>query len=306
VNIIRPITENQCVIDIKNNFNPLSAVSRATISIFENADLSLDIEEYFESGKTNAYSYIRIVKDYNRYNFFGSDDYLNWDFFGSEEVEILSPKLQITLFSGSDIDYIINKINIHQLPTVEFRGLTPGDKISILEYGTSNILQTGIVPQNKSYTKLDFSKIEKNKNIQVVFSNATEDYFISGSMNICGGDIYQYDYYINIVDSENNPLSPEHINYMGGIAGGEVIKSYTFKNDSGTNFSACTLNITSKGDDSYLNVTMSDTETGTFGSSLNVGAINDTQTKTFYVKVTKDTTQKYADIQFNLQVETEV
>lgn len=204
--ILKPINYDKCVIDISNTFNPHMPSERALISIFENSDISLDIEEYYDDvlGTAETYPYFRIVKDYNDYTFFWSNDRCNWTFLGKAGVVMSNPMLKIENCEWGT-DYVLNSVKIYRDFKVRFTNLSEGDIVEL--YQNSTLVASGTVSLQKTYTDIDISKFE-NLTFDVKIKSGGVEIFSEANKVLCGGDIYIHSNYIVLLDENDNEIQP--------------------------------------------------------------------------------------------------
>lgn len=146
-------TEKQFVIDVKNVYNPKSEENRGGILVYADENLFIALEEYYDSlkGTAETYPWLRLVRDYNVYSGYWSEDGKQWELVGTHDFGELSPKIGIFL-SGKDEDMLIEYIRIFRSPYITIHNPPPRSKIQLV--GQDGVLKSMICPVH--YPKVVF------------------------------------------------------------------------------------------------------------------------------------------------------
>lgn len=126
----------QFVLDMKNSYNPKASGSTGGLIVFINNNDFFLVEEYYDAaqGTTKTFPWLRLVRDYNTYTAYWSEDGATWNIIGTEEFNRLAPKIGIFLNSSATDDYLdIEHVRVFSLPTITVSNLSPGTRVELLD-----------------------------------------------------------------------------------------------------------------------------------------------------------------------------
>ena len=146
-------TEKQFVLDVKNIYNPTKVGELGGIIVFADEDNFIALEEYFdiEKGVANTYPWLRLVRDYNIYSGYWSNDGKQWELVGTHNFGELSPKIGLFL-EGKEEDLIIEYVRIFRSPCITIHNPPPRSEIQLV--GRDGVLKSMVCPVH--YPKVAF------------------------------------------------------------------------------------------------------------------------------------------------------
>lgn len=149
----RLTNEKQFVFDVKNTYNPTKEGEIGGIIVYADEENFIALEEYFdvEKGITNTYPWLRLVRDYNVYSGYWSNDGKHWELVGTHNFGELSPKVGIFL-DGNDEDMFIEYVRIFRTPYITVYNPPPRSTLQLV--GRGGVLKSMICPVH--YTKVAF------------------------------------------------------------------------------------------------------------------------------------------------------
>jgi hypothetical protein len=311
VSLIRNVSFDCCVIDIKNTFNPLEILDVSRISIFEN-DISLDLEEYYDAveGTSNTYPYFRIIKNFNSYSFHWSSDGLVWNFIATEDIALDTPSLKITLVGGGSQDYILDFVKIYELPIVRIRNISAGNTVEV--YNSNNVLVGSnkvILERNYADIELINTELPLSGYIKILDSTNTQ---VGGNRTFTemwGGSIYSVLVTLDLYNELDEPLTTESIKALGMIRGEYFEKLFRVKNNSTVPILGCSLMVKSvaEGDGSELVfIAPENDNVNGYSTAMILGDMNPNDEIHFWLKINKDVINtSRAEIDFALEVDSD-
>ncbi|GAB1531939.1 MULTISPECIES: hypothetical protein [Brevibacillus] len=126
----------QFVLDMKNSYNPKASGSTGGLTVFINHNDFFHVEEYYDAsqGTAKTFPWLRLIRDYNTYTAYWSEDGAIWHIIGSEEFNRLAPKIGMFLNSSATDDYLdMEHVRVFSLPTLTVSNLSPGIRVELLD-----------------------------------------------------------------------------------------------------------------------------------------------------------------------------
>ena len=185
-------SEKQFVLDIKNIYNPTKAGELGGIIVFADENNFIALEEYYdeEKGIVNTYPWLRLVRDYNVYSGYWSDDGKEWTLVGTHNFGELSPKIGIFL-NGKEEDMIIEYVRIFRSPYITIHNPPPRSEIQLV--GEDGVLKSMICPVH--YPKVAFPVSSYGVPFDGRFRWRSEDgHYVETEFlrNLWGGDEFKF------------------------------------------------------------------------------------------------------------------
>lgn len=146
-------TEKQFVLDVKNVYNPTAVDEIGGIIVFADEDSFIALEEYYdeEKGVVNTYPWLRLVRDYNVYSGYWSNDGKRWELVGTHDFGELSPKIGLFL-KGKEENMLVEYIRIFRSPYITIYNSPPRSEIQLV--GQDSVLKSMVCPVH--YPKVVF------------------------------------------------------------------------------------------------------------------------------------------------------
>ncbi|WP_405153071.1 hypothetical protein [Paenibacillus sp. FSL K6-0108] len=195
------------VMDVKNEYNPTVEGDTGGLIVYADEENVVKLEEYFdvEKGVANSYPWIRLVRSFNVYSAYWSDDGKIWRFIGNQEVISSVPKIGLFLETGIEgQSLLIKQIRIQRSTRVKVDNLKQGYQVDLLD-------QEG---------KLLETKACQYENTSVLFDLQRYGYPLKGSfavtlpdnnrfeslekLSIYGGDTYYFEPRLDLYYREYN------------------------------------------------------------------------------------------------------
>lgn len=200
-------TTEEFVIDLKNLYNPSAKNNLGGLTVFGTAENRLDMEEYYDEaeGTVRSYPWIRLVRSYNAYSAYWSEEGAIWNIEGTDQFDVAAPKVGLYLTGDESMD--VEEISIFSSTKIKVTGLIEGSHVELVQAGkvvSSTICRTGM-----SEAELDVSGVQLPFSGNFVVRLPENNTFTSTEVQeIWGGDEYNFepnaDLYL--VDGNGNEL----------------------------------------------------------------------------------------------------
>lgn len=312
---------DQFIMDIKNNYNPLTEGDVGGVVVYAGEDDALFLEELFDpiKGTIDSYPWIRLERDYNNYYAYWSIDGISWNLIGTHDFDRLAPKIGLFLDGSTgeymDIDYL--RITTGRYVTVE--NLTGGVIVKLID-STGTEVDRKVCRTGSSKVSFDLKDkpIPFNGRFEISVDEGTTWFSSTSELHsMWGGDVYSFEitpiiYFYNedtslwvqldsSIEEFLGYLSPDNINYR-------EIKMKAVNQMQGK-FSNVTITLSQyNGTDQYLRLVSLANDAGgvagTYNSSITISEIVAGGEVQFWLKCNResDPTKFTTELFFGLDV----
>lgn len=183
---------NQFVFDVKNIFNPSVTNDIGGLIVYEDELNFLAVEEYYDpqKGLVKSYPWIRLVRDYNYYSAYWSEDGIRWNLLGVKQFGCVNPKIGI--FVNGQTDYIVDLVRITKGFKLTIDNLTAGAIVDLTD-------ENGVTIESKIVRYGDNKVLFNLVNLNQPFKGKIDVtippyklYIDSTIYNFYGGDVYSF------------------------------------------------------------------------------------------------------------------
>lgn len=312
-------TEKQFVLDVKNIYNPTKVGEVGGILVYADEDNFIALEEYYDpiKGVVNTYPWLRLVRDYNVYSGYWSNDGKQWELVGTHNFGELSPKIGLFL-DGREEDMLIEYIRIFRSIYITVHNPPPRSELQLV--GEDGLLKSMICPVH--YPKIAFPISSYGIPFDGKFKWKSEDgqeveteFF----RNLWGGDEFKFQvsldlYYKQGVEFKQVDANEEeflgHINTFNSDDLNKRRILMKVKNPHNYSFYNVGVDVSPYKDfkDYSEYVSLSTDEGGEYSESINLGTIEPLSEKYFWVEVkrAKEVDIGIAEVYFSLKVNSNV
>lgn len=195
---------DKAVLEMENTYNPSTALDMGGFIAYVTQSESLQLYEYYnvDVGTALSYPFVRLVKNGNQYEGYGSQDGQNWDIRGAIDFDGAS-KWGVGLEGITGDVMQIHNLTIYKEPNISFKALPSGSKVEVFdENGTlvGDATESGYEATVTVFAKV----IPFNGHIKVTDSDGV---LVSEvSEQIYGGDVYTCGQFLDVL-YEGTPLS---------------------------------------------------------------------------------------------------
>lgn len=186
----------QFVLDMKNSYNPKASGSTGGLTVFINHNDFFHVEEYYDAaqGITKTFPWLRLIRDYNTYTAYWSEDGTIWNIIGTEEFNRLAPKIGIFLNSSASDDYLdIEHVHVFSLPTLTVSNLSPGTRVELLDSkGSAVDFKTCRTSQTSIQFDMTQYPIPFTGSLRFIEADGKTTISSSDQMEMWGGDEYHF------------------------------------------------------------------------------------------------------------------
>ncbi|WP_339235320.1 hypothetical protein MKX40_19725 [Paenibacillus sp. FSL R5-0517] len=142
----KPLTDmKQFVMDVKNNYHPDTEGCYGGIIVLVDEHNYMEIEEFLDMSLPTpllkTYPWIRLIRDYNYYTAYWSDDGMMWNIIGSVEL-VGAPKIGLYLKGEGDHPMHVQYIRINKGTSIAVDNLTKGTVVDLID-------QNGVVLESR-------------------------------------------------------------------------------------------------------------------------------------------------------------
>lgn len=182
------------VLDMKNIYNPTVDGDVGGLIVYAGEDDFIALDEYFDLNKGTAESYpwVRIVRNYNYYYAYWSNNGIEWHNLGSNTLDQLSPKIGVFLEGVVGSDLFVEKIRVIKSTLVTVGNLHSGIKISIVG-PDDTVYATEICRKQDTKVQFDVSDLPIPFQGKFVIDTGVEVLEGSTFIDIFGGDFYHFE-----------------------------------------------------------------------------------------------------------------
>lgn len=310
-----PLTaEKQFVLDIKNNYNPSEDGDFGGIAVYANDTDYILLEEYFDSvaGTTKSYPWLRLVRDYNTYTGYWSEDGSTWNLIDTQEFDRVSPKIGVFLMGAAGVDLIVERVRIFRSTRVQVDNLEAGAKVELKD-AAGAVVDTKICRTGQSSVQLNTASLPQpfTGRVSVTGTNLTV-YNSTYDFTLWGGDQYSFEVTLDLYfldDTVEKPLLKNIEEYLGYVNATPSRETQMILRGNGT-FKNVTVDLEAyEGDDYQRLVDIAPDVSGaagTYSKWLNLGTI--TNEARFWIKLSRETdpTRFKSDVHFGIKVHSQI
>lgn len=193
----KPLTTlDEFVFDVKNSYNPDTEGCYGGVVVFIDEHNYMEIEEFFDTSLptplAKTYPWIRLVRSYNIYSAYWSDDGKVWNLLGTAELSG-APKVGLYLRGDGDRPMTVEYIRINKSTNVTFDNITVGTKVELLdENGIPVETKVCRAEQTAVEFNLDRFDFPFTGNFAVILPDGNR-FESSDSIKINKGDLYYFE-----------------------------------------------------------------------------------------------------------------
>lgn len=201
----------QFVLDIKNDYNPTTFGDVGGIIVYGSDSDYITLDEYFNAsqGTTHTYRWLRLVRDYNTYYGYWSDDGVAWHAIGSQEFDNQSPRIGLFLLGEAGQDLVIEEVRATAGTDLIVENVKPGQQIDLLD-GAGNVLDSKIGRDNTSRVSFPLGMYQSPLPARVSVAG-TAGVSPETSYSFWGGDVFAINYAVDLffIDDDGNSVPLE-------------------------------------------------------------------------------------------------
>lgn len=125
----------QFVLDVKNVYNPTTEDDVGGLIVYGSDTDYIMLDEYYDvaEGTAQTYNWVRLIRNYNTYYAYWSDDGLTWTALGSQEFDNVSPRIGIFLSGTAGENLDIEEIRVMAGTKLTLENISPGQKVELLD-----------------------------------------------------------------------------------------------------------------------------------------------------------------------------
>lgn len=186
--------ENECILDVNNTYVPSHSVDVGGIIVRGSSDESLTAEEYYDPDTNSVHSYpwVRIVRSFNNYSAYWSNDGCEWNLIGSSYFDNPSPKIGIYLGGELGSDYELLEVRAYKRTNITIGNLTPGMAVNIIDTD-GTIMRSTKCLKLRDTVEINVSDLPMPFNGRFQFVMTDNSVFNDDTVySIYGGDKYQF------------------------------------------------------------------------------------------------------------------
>jgi len=214
------------VLDMKNDYLPLSSLVQSGIVIFREIDNSLEILEYYdeEQDVSFVYEYMRVIKSGNVYTMYGRNTLAaNWELVASMEFESAG-KIGLICkgpaVAGSS-QFQVDFVKIYKSNEVQLLNVPENYRVDLCRETTNEVIFSRKVNDPYNGVTLLLDDIPDARIYFKIFDESFEEVHTSSVFDMCGGDIYYYGSTLLVfVDGQSMQLDEEF--FLGYFEGNKI------------------------------------------------------------------------------------
>ena len=182
------------VLDLKNTYNPTTTVDVGGITAYVGKDDFIALDEYFDAatGTVEAYPWIRLVRDYNNYSAYWSNDGIEWNFIGVNNLNSSTPKVGFFLEGASGQNLGIELARTFKSTKVRVDNLEAGTKVSLVS-NTGDVLATHTCRDQDNKVVFDVGDLPVPFKAKFVIDTGVDVLDYNRFYDIYGGDVYAFE-----------------------------------------------------------------------------------------------------------------
>ncbi|MDN8587834.1 hypothetical protein Q0V21_03535 [Paenibacillus sp. 11B] len=214
----KPLTDiKQFVMDVRNSYNPDTEGCYGGVIVFVDEHNFMEIEEFLDmtlpTPLLKTYPWIRLVRDYNYYTAYWSDDGLLWNIIGSVELAG-APKIGLYLKGDGDHPMQVQYIRINKGTSVAVDNLTKGTVVDLIDKN-GIVLESRVCRSEETVVHFDMGQysypFEGNFGVKLPDGNRFQ---AMDSIKLFRGDQMYFEVTPDLYYKESNPETGEDFDVL--------------------------------------------------------------------------------------------
>lgn len=304
-------------LDLKNEYTPQTEQDMGGLIVYADDNDFIAVEEYYQNGEAHTFPWLRIVRDYNTYYAYWSEDGSVWNLIGSETFDRLAPKIGIFVQGDSPISMKAQHVRVVESTKVTVENVQAGMLVQLVDE------QGAVLTQKRCRTnenKVELSIGHLTLPVYGKFVIQTDIGTLQGSryQEVYGGDVYEYEIQPELLYSNQETGVMEYLDsgvdeflgYLNAPSGQMYRDTLIYvRNPLPGTFNDITLTLASYGDyDHYLHFVEVapdvDGVPGTFSSSVTIPTLATGEEKVFWLRMKRDETKPISEVYFAIKLDT--
>jgi hypothetical protein len=295
----------QFVLDVKNVYNPTEAGDVGGVIVYANDDDFISLDEYFNTalGTTQTYPWLRVVRDYNTYYAYWSNDGVIWNAAGSQAFNNEVPRVGLFLVGTSGENMDVEYVRVSTSTKIVLTSLVGGMIVDMLG-SDDTVIASKTCRTNDSTVafRADNLVFPLSGKFRVTLPGVTPTSYTSDLFSVMAGDKYKFSFDLDLyyVDDEGSDVSLGEAveGFLGYLNSGDLgykLVKMKVKNNfvSGTFTSTSVTAVAYRLSDAYSRLVHVASDSagspGTFGQTINISSeIGAGQTEVFWLKVDRE------------------
>ncbi|WP_339283275.1 hypothetical protein [Paenibacillus sp. FSL R5-0486] len=214
----KPLTDmKQFVMDVKNSYNPDTEGCYGGVIVFVDEHNYMEIEEFLDMSLPKpllkTYPWIRLIRDYNYYTAYWSDDGVIWNIIGSVEL-VGAPKIGLYLKGEGDHPMHIQYIRINKGTSITVDNLTKGTVVDLIDQN-GVVLESRVCRSEETVVHFNMDPypypFEGNFGIRLPDGNRFQ---AMDSIKLYKGDLMYFEVTPDLYYKESNPETGEDFDVL--------------------------------------------------------------------------------------------
>lgn len=303
--------EKRFVLDVKNDYNPTMINEMGGIVIYQDMDNYICLEEYYDviKGTTMSYPWLRLVRDYNIYTGYWSNDGLNWYIVGTQDFGEQSPKIGIFL-EGIQFDMKVEYVRAFKSPYIDVLNPPPG-RMQLVQGGS--VLDSLTTPTFIPKVSFPVSSYGVPFEGRFRWENGTDFLETEFLRDLWGGDVFKFQvsmdlYYYNGSEYKRvETHEEEFLGYLNSIGGGVTVDRNVIKmklrNPHQIRFTGTTIQTGEHGDfKDYSEYVALSTDGVSFSQIISLGDVEASSEVEFFLEIKRGVNLSVQEILFAINV----
>lgn len=214
----KPLTDmKQFVMDVKNSYNPDTEGCYGGVIVFVDEHNYMEIEEFLDMSLPKpllkTYPWIRLIRDYNYYTAYWSDDGLIWNIIGSVELGG-APKIGLYLKGEGEHPMHVQYIRINKGTSIAVDNLTKGTVVDLIDQ-SGVVLESRVCRSEETVVHFNMDPypypFEGNFGIRLPDGNRFQ---AMDSIKLYKGDLIYFEVTPDLYYKESNPETGEDFDVL--------------------------------------------------------------------------------------------
>lgn len=214
----KPLTDmKQFVMDVKNNYNPDTEGCYGGVIVLVDEHNYMEIEEFLDvslpTPLLKTYPWIRLIRDYNYYTAYWSDDGVFWNIIGSVEL-VGAPKIGLYLKGEGDHPMYVQYIRINKGTSIAIDNLTKGTVVDLIDQN-GVVLESRVCRSEETVVHFNMDPypypFEGNFGIRLPDGNRFQ---AMDSIKLYKGDLMYFEVTPDLYYKESNPETGEDFDVL--------------------------------------------------------------------------------------------
>ena len=214
----KPLTDmKQFVMDVKNSYNPDTEGCYGGIIVFVDEHNYMEIEEFLDvslpTPLLKTYPWIRLIRDYNYYTAYWSDDGLIWNIIGSVELAG-APQIGLYLKGEGEHPMHVQYIRINKGTSIAVDNLTKGTVVDLIDQ-SGVVLESRVCRSEETVVHFNMDPypypFEGNFGIRLPDGNRFQ---AMDSIKLYKGDLMYFEVTPDLYYKESNPETGEDFDVL--------------------------------------------------------------------------------------------